>query len=532
MKLIQVLLILYMDIITKNRSFIQTSCTSILFILLYNSGFAQLNNQKVSPNIIVFLVDDMGWQDTSVPFGDSITRWNKRYRTPNMERLAREGMKFTNAYSTPVCTPSRISMMTGMNAARHRVTNWTSPQKNTPTDAKDDLLNRVDWNINGLSPVQDIDKTVYATPLALLLKQNGYTTIHVGKAHFAPNGTPGADPLALGFDYNTGGGAMGHPASYFGAKKFGYVDGGTNLNAVPGLEKYYNTDTFLTEALTIEAKNRMKIAIEDKKPFFLHMSHYAVHVPFDEDRRFVQKYTDQGLEPGEAKYAALIEGMDKSLGDIMDFLSEQKIDGQTLILFISDNGGFSLAPPRQGEPFTQNTPLRSGKGSVYEGGIRVPMLVKWPGTTNPASGSLQNVIIEDFFPTILEIAGIGKDGIVQKLDGESFVKSLKGSKKLNNKRKLLWHYPNKWIPDETEGISWHSAMRRGDWKIVYDQKKGSTELYNLKYDISEKINLVKIEKKWSKKMSAWLTKDLKDKQAQLPVYKSTGESVSFPNNLN
>jgi len=146
----------------------------LLFLLISNYIYAQ------KPNIIVFLVDDMGWQDTSVPFADSITHYNKLYRTPNMERLASEGIKFTNAYATPVCTPTRTSILTGMNAAHHGITNWTSPQKNNNTDAKDDELASANWNINGLSQT-DYPRTVKATPFPQLLKDAGYFTIHVGK---------------------------------------------------------------------------------------------------------------------------------------------------------------------------------------------------------------------------------------------------------------------------------------------------------------------------------------------------------------
>ena len=162
------------------------------------------------PNVVVFLVDDMGWQDTSVPFHTQRTPWNERYRTPNMERLAAEGMKFTQAYACPVCTPTRVSLLTGLNAARHRVTNWTFDQ-DTPTDAKHPLVQPPAWNVNGLSPDPATPRAVCSPTLAQLLREAGYRTIHVGKAHFGAVGTPGADPRNLGFDVNIAGHAAGGP---------------------------------------------------------------------------------------------------------------------------------------------------------------------------------------------------------------------------------------------------------------------------------------------------------------------------------
>ncbi len=171
----------------------------------------QASSQQKKKNIIVFLVDDMGWQDTSVPFWDKPTALNSIYHTPNMERLAKKGMKFSNAYANSVCTPTRISLMTGMNVARHGVTNWTNVKKNTPTDYPDSVLIPPVWNHNGFSPLPGVNNTVMATPLPLLLKEAGYFNIHCGKAHFAPYGTPASDPFAMGFDVNIAGSAAGHP---------------------------------------------------------------------------------------------------------------------------------------------------------------------------------------------------------------------------------------------------------------------------------------------------------------------------------
>jgi arylsulfatase A-like enzyme len=282
--------------------------------------------------------------------------------------------------------------MTGMNAAHHRVTNWTL-RKNQSVDAQDTALQSPDWNLNGLSPVQGINNTIYATPLPALLKESGYYTIHCGKAHFGAMGTPAADPTTIGFTVNIAGHAAGGLGSFLGEDNYGNKKGEhTEPWGVPGLEKYHGSDVFLTEALTREALRALEIPIQKSKPFFLYMAHYAVHIPYSADKRFIQKYLDKGLPQKEAEYAALLEGMDKSLGDIMDYLKEKNVDQNTIIIFLSDNGGFSMAP-RSGEAFTHNAPLRSGKGSVYEGGIRVPMLVKWPAAVKAGSSTGQYIIV-------------------------------------------------------------------------------------------------------------------------------------------
>ncbi|MEX2233217.1 MAG: sulfatase-like hydrolase/transferase, partial [Cyclobacteriaceae bacterium] len=329
-------------------------------------------NAQESPNIIVFLVDDMGWQDTSLPFWKEKTELNKRYHTPNMERLAREGMKFTNAYATPVCTPTRVSFMTGMSAAHHGITNWTNIQKNTPTDMEDDFFGRAEWNYNGLSTEKNVSNTVFATPLPQLLRDNGYFTIHVGKAHWGPMGTPASNPHNLGFIVNVAGNAIGHPQSFKGEDNYGNLAGKTTFHAVQNLSEYYGSETFLTEALTLEAIKSLEAPIRNKQSFFLNMAHYAVHTPLQDDARFYKKYLDAGLDEKEARYASMIEGMDKSLGDLMDFLKSKNIEENTIVIFMTDNGGLSLTPLRGGKAHTHNLPLRAGKGSVYEGGIRVP----------------------------------------------------------------------------------------------------------------------------------------------------------------
>ncbi|WP_316828241.1 sulfatase [Pedobacter miscanthi] len=504
----------------------------ITIALLYAGLFAfpQRKMPQVRPNIIVFLVDDMGIMDTSLPFCKRIMPLNKRYHTPNMEQMAKEGMKFVNAYAQPVCTPTRVSFITGMNASRTHVTNWTSPQKNNNTDPEDDQFLPLNWNINGLSPDTATEHTVNATPFPQLLRDAGYYTIHIGKAHWGPMGSPGANPYNLGFMVNVAGHSAGHPQSYLSEQKYGNMPGKAQAQAVPDLEEYYNTNTFLTEALTLEAKKAIGVPIERKEPFYLNIAHYAVHVPIMADKRFVQKYYDAGLDSTEAKYASLIEGMDKSLGDIMDFLRAKKVDKNTIIIFMSDNGGLD-AHLRGGKINTHNSPFRSGKGSVYEGGVHEPMIVKWPATVPANSVNNNPVIIDDFFPTILEIAGIKTSKKIQKLDGISLLPTLKNPAVKIDDRPLIFHYPNNWnaTPDEAAlGLNYYSAIRFGNWKLVYPLRTKKLELYDLSKDIGEEHNLDLSNPVETKKLAALLGNTLRERNAQMPIEKSTGKAVPYP----
>lgn len=351
------------------------------------------------PNILLFLVDDMGWQDTSVPFHSERTPFNDLYQTPNMERLAAAGMKFTQAYACSVCSPTRTSLMTGMNAARHGVTNWTL-RRNQSVDRPDELFDFPLWNVNGLQPAgcDSIDRSVAATTLPQLLRANGYTTIHCGKAHWGAIGTSGADPLKLGFEVNI----AGHAA-----------------------------------------------------------------------------------------------------------------------------GG------RGGELHTHNLPLRSGKGSAYEGGIREPMIVSWPGKVKPATVCHDYLIIEDFFPTILEMAGVKKYKTVQKVDGISFVSRLLEKKSADagnpsaDERDLVWHFPNKWGPTGP-GIGTTSTIRHGDWKLVYWYKDGRKELFNIREDIGEKNDVASLHPDVVADLSVRLGNQLRSVGALRPSFKSSGSPAPWP----
>ena len=507
------------------------SCTLLLTTAL-TAGAAE---REQRPNIVFFLVDDMGWQDTSLPFWKDTTDLNRKYRTPNMERLAALGTKFTDAYACPVSSPSRISLITGTNVARHQVSNWTL-HKDQATDAPSDSLTFGRWNYNGMSPVPGIGNAFYATPLAQVFKDNGYTTLFVGKAHFGALGTPAEDPLTLGFDRNIAGHAAGAMGSYLGEENYGNHPAGSYTPpwGVPMLEKYHGTDTFLTEALTREAAKLIDSSAAAGKPFFLYMSHYAVHAPHKADKRFVQRYRDRGLSETEAEYAAIVEGMDKSLGDLMDLVAKKGIADNTIFVFMSDNGGYSVGV----RPNDANVPLRGGKGACYEGGIREPMIVYWPGVTEGGTVNATPVIIEDFYPTLLAMAGIRDYEMVQPIDGQDFTPALLrkgGAKMLWPDRPLYFHYPNNW-GERTRDVGLpSSAVRMGDWKLVHFYEDEHNELYNLKEDISERHDLLQEASPKYKKIEAKLAKKLSDhlrqNGANMPVRKSTGQRAAYPDEI-
>lgn len=486
------------------------------------------------PNIVLFLVDDMGWQDTSVPFDTTTSAFNKIYHTPSMELMASRGVKFTQAYATAISSPTRVSLMTGMDPASHRVSNWTL-MKDQSQDQPSKVLTFPSWNFNGLQPVgTDINNTIQATTLPEILRANGYTTVHCGKAHFGAKDTPGENPLNLGFDVNIAGHAAGGLASYLSEVNYGNKPEDTKQNpfAIPGLEKYWGSGLFVTEALTREALlavDSVRLATPEK-PFYLYMSHYAVHAPFNADNRFHEKYVKAGLAPVEAKYASMIEGMDKSLGDIMDYLDRNNLSDNTIIVFMSDNGGLS-ACGRNGEKDRHNWPVRSGKGSSYEGGTRVPMIVVDPSTKRAGQSESTPVYITDFMPTILSMAGVRRYNTVQKVDGVSFLPLLQGKKVKNSSDRLLvWHFPCKW-DCSGEGIGSYSAARKGDYKYIYFYDTGKSELYDLSRDLSESNNLALDGRYESVRasMAAELTAYLKSVNAQLPSLKATGEQCSYPN---
>ena len=384
----------------------------VSFALASLTGISTQAKEKMSsettqqrPNIILFMVDDMGWQDTSLPFWTQKTHYNEAYETPNMERLAKKGMMFTQAYACNISSATRCSLITGANNTRHRVTNWTL-EKNKATDRPSNTIELPDWNYNGVSQVTGTPNTFVGTSFVELLRQNGYHTIHCGKAHFGSIDTPGENPTHWGFEVNIAGHAAGGLATYLSEQNYGHTRDGKpySLMAIPGLEDYWGTGIFATEALTQEAIKALDKAKKYNQPFYLYMAHYAIHVPVDKDMRFFPKYIKKGLSDKEAAYASLIEGMDKSLGDLMNWLEKNDEADNTVIIFMSDNGGLAAEPGwRDGQIHTQNAPLNSGKGSLYEGGIREPMIVSWPGVVTPDTRCDKYLIIEDFYPMLKEL---------------------------------------------------------------------------------------------------------------------------------
>ena len=527
------------------------------------------------PNIIFFLVDDMGWVDSSVPYDGNIYPNNLRFNTPNMERLARRGTIFSNAYACPVSTPTRTSLLSGMNAAHTGITNWTSPVKDTPSDATggavammapgsvgqqggmdiypEGYLTRPDWTLNGMSPVPGVDSTLYATPMVQLLKDAGYFTIHVGKGHWASAGTPGASPYNMGFVVNVAGNVAGMPRSYQGEDNYGNTPERWNYLAVQNMTEYYGTHTHLTEALTREALKTLDFPVENGIPFYLYMSHHGTHTPIQRDDRFVEKYLEAGMDEGQARYASMVEGIDKSLGDILNYLDDKGIADNTAIIFMTDNGGNSENVQKGGVPHTQNLPLREGKGSVYEGGIRVPLIVCWPGKVPAGAREDTPAIAEDLFPTILDIAGVSYDepgAIVQELDGQSLIPEitagesvLKGAAEgsagagagsgaeVGAERALIFHYPHQWKPYRLDDIDYLSAVRKGDWKLVYRMREARLELYNLRDDIGETHDLAAENPQKCAELATILSDKLREWGSPMPFNPATGKPVPFPDEL-
>lgn len=484
----------------------------------------------IRPNIILFLVDDMGWQETSVPFYKQKTLLNERYRTPNMERMARQGVRFTQAYACAVSSPSRCSLLSGMNAARHRVTNWTL-KYNEQTDAKDPEIVPPDWNCNGIQPdtvrsEHNRHLSTLITALPQVLRDHGYYTIHCGKAHFGAQTTAGADPLSFGFHVNIAGGANGAPASYLAQEDYGKGD-----FHVTGLEQYYKKGTFLTEALTLEALKALNRPIADHQPFFLYMSHYAIHAPYSPDARFTPNYRDADgkgvydpmlkdrLNTQEINHAALIEGMDKSLGDIMDYLEARpEVAKNTIVIFMSDNGGQAISIRQGRANYDQNYPARGGKGSALEGGIHEPMMVMWPGVTKGGTVNSNRVMIEDFYPTIIEMAGIKRYTTTQHVDGRSFVDLLQNPR-LHRDREIIWHYPHLWTTNisEKDGYGPTSSIMQGDYHLIYYWRYDTVELYNVRRDIGEKNNLAPNNPRLTARLKDRLFNQLKHFSAQYPT---------------
>lgn len=526
------------------------------------------SGKQDKPNIITFVIDDMGWLDTSVAFGEEVYPHNLRHDTPNIARLAEEGVIMTSAFACPVSSPSRTSMMSGMNAAHTRITNYLAMVKdkntdasNTPSEKLDDTVERTDWNVNGIQPagMSDIGHCVHVTPYPQILKNNGYYTIHTGKSHWAPGGTAAASPYNMGFCVSVAGHVVGKGWGYYAENNYRNVPGNYNQLTIQNMTEYLGSSTHLTEALTLESLKTLDYPIDNGIPFYLNFCHFAVHTPILSDPRFYQKYIDRGMDKGQARFASMCEGVDKSLGDLLAYLEKKKVLDNTIIVFMSDNGGNSENLSKGGERHTQNSPLREGKASCYDGGIRVPMIVYWKGKI--AAGTRLNtpVVMEDIYPTILEMAGIDNYKTVQNLDGKSIVSLLtKGSKAVRKamdkglitnqkeansyvvpesvsgidpEREVLAHYPHQWKPYQLHDIDYLSSLRKGDWKIVYRHRQQALELYNTRQDITERNDLSGTNPEKLQEMAQALTAKLKGYDALMPTFRSTGEVIPMPDEL-
>ena len=476
-----------------------------------------LNSIGDRPNVVVVLVDDLGWQDTSVPFHDERTPFNDRYHTPNMERLAREGALFTDGYaSAPVCTPTRASLLTGRSPARNQITYWTF-DRNTDTTRKNPRLEAPAWNVNGLQPGVPL--------LPELLRSEGYRTVHAGKAHWGAHGTAGSNPCALGFDVNIAGHASGAPGSYLGTHRFmnskdPHDFSRTSKWDVPGLEPFHDQEIFLTEALQQRAVEEIDRACADGVPFLLHFAPYAVHTPIMANVRHLDRYQD--LDPREAAYATMIESVDVALGEILDALDRNGIADETIVVFTSDNGGLS-AHGRGGPAHVHNAPLRSGKGSAYEGGVRVPWIVRWPGVATPGSRLDEVVITQDLFPTILSAASIPSPDD-HLLDGRDLRPVLEGG---SNERTVLFHQPHTWGASGP-GIEPFSAIRVGSWKLIFFHGDRRFELYDLESDPGETTDLALEAPERLGRMRDELARELKSQHAQLSIDRASGLPVVLP----
>ncbi len=402
------------------------------------------------PNIVVFLIDDMGATDLGC-------MGSQFFETPHIDRLAAQGMKFTQAYAAcTVCSPTRAAMMTGKYPARLHITDWIAGS--VRPFAK---LKVPDWTQH--LPLEELT-------IAEALKTKGYATAQIGKWHL---GGPDFYPARQGFDLSLGGTDKGSPPSYFSPYKIATLPDGPD-------------GEFLTDREAAEACKF--IAANQDKPFYLYLAHHAVHNPIQSKQEVAAKYRKKAEgQPGypqkHAAYAALVESVDDSVGRVMKQLDDLKLADNTVVLFTSDNGGLILGGN------TVNLGLRAGKGSAYEGGVRVPLIIRWPGVVKPGTTNTTPVLTPDYYPTFLEITGL-KPLPGQIIDGESLVPLLKQTGPLKRDA-IYWHYPH-YHPG---GATPYAAIRQGDFKLIHFYEDNRSELYNLRADPLEQTGLANADTK-------------------------------------
>jgi len=419
------------------------------------------------PNFVFFLVDDLGWRDVGC-YG------TKFYETPAIDRLASEGMRFTDAYAAcPVCSPTRASILTGKYPARLNLTDWIPGHK--PKDPK------------LLVPAFHQELPLAEVTIAEALKAAGYACASIGKWHLG--GEP-YYPDKQGFDLNVGGTAKGQPPRYF--SPYGIP------TLADGPKGEYLTDRLADEAEKFIEQNR-------DRPFFLYLPHFAVHTPIQGKEEITAKYARKPPDGDQknATYAAMIESVDDSVGRVMKKLQDLGLADRTVLFFMSDNGGLAGV--------TSNAPLRGGKGTLYEGGIREPMIVKWPGVVRSGTTASTPVTSTDFYPTILEMAGLPPKP-EQHVDGLSLVPLLKESGPLRRDT-LYWHYPH------YHRTTPAGALRHGDWKLIEYFEDGRLELYNLRDDIGEQHDLASAMPEKARELQKMLADWRRSVSAQMPARK-------------
>lgn len=424
------------------------------------------------PNIILIVADDLGAHDLGV-YG------SKFHRTPNLDAMAAGGVLYTQAYAAaPVCSPTRVALMTGQFPARVGLTDWLPGQGDGPAKRL-------------LRPQIPMQLPLEAVTVAEALKQKGYATWHVGKWHL---GGEGYGPQQQGFDVNIAGDHTGTPLSYF--SPFANAAG----RKMPGLENAPKGE-YLTDRLTDEAIRL--IENRGEKPFFLYMPHYAVHTPMRAKEEIIKTYDGSKIAPGRqrnAVYAAMLQSLDESVGRIMKKLDDQKLTEETWIFFTSDNGGLATTEGPN-TPATSNAPSREGKGWLYEGGLRVPLIIKGPGAKKGKRAT--PVISTDLPATIAELAGAGSD--LKAIDGKALVQNLKDDMPVDYRQELFWHYPHY----ANQGGRPGGVVRDGNYKLIEFYENNRRELFDLSKDISESRNLAaeqpsKVEE-LAAKLAAWRT---------------------------
>lgn len=428
----------------------------LITTVLFWAALSPAQNQQSKPyNIILFLIDDLGWFDLGC-------QGSSYYRTPHIDRLASEGARFTDAYAAcAVCSPTRAAILTGKYPARLLLTDWLPSGRWNP---KAKL--REGRRVRSL-PVEEYT-------LAEALRDSGYRTASVGKWHLGS--APFSLPQHHGFDINIAGNGHGAPGNYFFPYNGNWLIPTTNLRVKWNTLSDGKSGQYLTDRLTDEAINFLNSSKEE--PFFLYFSHYGVHTPLQAKKEMIDYYEQvpKSKRQGNPKYAAMVESIDQSVGRVLETLKKIGREKETMIIFTSDNGGFYKA--------TNNAPLRANKGSYYEGGIRVPLIIKWPGVTKSGSIIHEPVISNDLYPTCLSAAGVSLNPN-QHRDGLSLKTLLQGGHHLNRDA-LYWHFPHY----NRHPFSYPSGViRSGAWKLIETFDPSGVELFNLTEDLGETKNL-------------------------------------------